>query len=102
MFRAGKGEGSRVVWALAGFRCVGLLVLFGALCGLASLHFYTAGVYLPGGSGGMVGHLAHDVLVPAFSYVGSTLVLCAVGLIGLTVAFDLSWPLRCGGGSGQD
>ena len=93
VFRAGKGEGSRVGWALAGFRCVGLLVLFGALCGLASLHFYTAGVHLPGGSGGMVGHLAHDVLVPAFSYVGSTLVLCAVGLIGLTVAFDLSWPL---------
>ena len=92
VYRAGAGEGSRIGWALAAFRCVGLLVLFGATCGLASLHFYAAGAYLPGGSGGVIGHIAHDVLVPAFSYVGSTLVLCAVGLIGLTVAFDVSWP----------
>lgn len=88
-----KQNGARIGWAIASFRGVGLLVLFAAICGIASLHFYTAGAYMPAGSGGVFGHLAHDVLVPAFSYVGSTLVLSAFALIGFTVAFDVSWPL---------
>mgnify|MGYP001267962135 CR=1 FL=1 len=95
-----KQAGTWIGWAIASFRGAGLLVLFTAICGLASLHFYTSGDYLPAGSGGVFGHLAHDVLVPAFSYVGSTLVLSAFGLIGFTVAFDVSWPVvfdRIGG-----
>lgn len=72
-------------------RLLGLLFTIAAGTGLAGLHFYISGQMLPAGSGGILGEALISVLIPAFSYVGSTLLLLAVFLIGITVATDLSW-----------
>ena len=92
MFAARTCVAAGAGWGLAAIRTLGFLGLFAALCGLLSLHFYISGGHLPAGSGGVIGHLAHDNLIPAFNYVGSTLILVAAMLIGLTVALDVSWP----------
>jgi S-DNA-T family DNA segregation ATPase FtsK/SpoIIIE len=72
-------------------RFIGLLFTIAAGTGLASLHFYVSGQTLPAGSGGILGDTLVSFLVPAFSYVGSTLLLLAVFLIGITAASNLSW-----------
>jgi S-DNA-T family DNA segregation ATPase FtsK/SpoIIIE len=72
-------------------RLLGLLFTIASGTGLAAMHFYLSGQSLPAGSGGILGDTLISGLIPAFSYVGSTLLLLAVFLIGITVATDLSW-----------
>jgi len=78
-------------WAILAFRAVGFVLTIGAGAGLATLHFYAAGVTLREGSGGVLGSELASLLVPSFSYVGATLVLLASFLFGITAFTDLSW-----------
>jgi S-DNA-T family DNA segregation ATPase FtsK/SpoIIIE len=78
-------------WIMLLLRLSGLLLTLAAGSGIASMHFYVSGQALPAGSGGILGKTLVDILIPAFSYVGSTLLLLSVFLIGITVATEISW-----------
>ncbi len=78
-------------WPILGFRVCGCILTVAAGCGLAAMHFYASGLGLREGSGGVIGHQLVDLLVPSFSYVGSTLILLAVFLFGLTAFTGMSW-----------
>jgi DNA segregation ATPase FtsK/SpoIIIE, S-DNA-T family len=78
-------------WPMVSFRIMGLVLTLIAGAGLAALHFYDLGVHLREGSGGVIGTELTEWMVPAFSYVGSTLILLAIFLFGITAFTDLSW-----------
>jgi S-DNA-T family DNA segregation ATPase FtsK/SpoIIIE len=78
-------------WPLFGFRFAGCILTVAAGAGLAAMHFYEAGLSLREGSGGVLGSELMGILVPAFSYVGATLILLATFLFGITAFTDLSW-----------
>lgn len=78
-------------WPMFLFRLTGLVLTIAAGAGLASMHFYAAGVGLREGSGGVLGMELMRLLDPAFSYVGATLMLLALFLFGITATTDLSW-----------
>ncbi|MET4694798.1 DNA translocase FtsK [Endozoicomonas lisbonensis] len=79
-------------WSLSLFavRFFGLVL---ALCAGAAL----AGLYFPGisdlpsSTGGIVGHIILQQFMPVFSAVGSSLLLLAVFITGLTLYTDISW-----------
>lgn len=78
-------------WLVSSLRLLGLLITIAAGTGLAGLHFYRAASTLPNGSGGILGDIINQALVPAFSYVGSTLILLPCLLIGIAIFTNLSW-----------
>ncbi len=86
--RESAGEFS---WPIFIFKGVGLFLTICAGTGLAAMHFYTFGLDYQYGSGGIVGSEIADLLVPVFSYVGTTLILLAMFLFGLTAFLDISW-----------
>ena len=89
MFRDERRE--KFSWALFSFRSMGLVLTLIAGAGLAELHFYQVGFNLREGSGGFIGSELAELMVPGFSYVGTTLILLASFLFGLTAFTDLSW-----------
>ncbi|MBO6701747.1 MAG: DNA translocase FtsK 4TM domain-containing protein [Pseudomonadales bacterium] len=78
-------------WPIFIFKGVGLFLTICAGTGLAAMHFFTFGLDYQYGSGGIVGREIADLLVPVFSYVGTTLILLAMFLFGLTAFLDISW-----------
>ncbi len=78
-------------WTILGFRSLGFILTLTAGAGLATLHFYSAGISLREGSGGVLGAVITEFLVPYFSYVGTTLILLTSFLIGLTTFTNISW-----------
>ncbi len=78
-------------WQLLSFRLMGLMLTLVAGAGLATLHFYAPGLDLREGSGGVVGAELIAWMVPGFSHVGTTLILLAVFLFGITALTGLSW-----------
>ncbi len=78
-------------WTILGFRSFGFLLTISAGAGLAALHFYTSGMNLREGSGGILGEEIIQLLEPLFNYIGATLILLASLLFGLTVFADISW-----------
>lgn len=78
-------------WLVFTLRLMGMLITVAAGTGLAGLHFYLDGSYLPNGSGGILGAVIIDSLTPAFSDVGSTLLLLPCFLFGITIFTNLSW-----------
>lgn len=78
-------------WPIFIFKGVGLFLTIFAGTGLAAMHFYTFGLDYQYGSGGIVGSEIADLLIPVFSYVGTTLILLAMFLFGLTAFLDISW-----------
>ena len=76
--------------ALIGVRALGIGLALTAAAGLADLHFYTTGP-LSEGSGGVLGATLVDPMVPAFSYIGTTLILLSVLLFAFTLATGISW-----------
>lgn len=72
---------------------VGLLLTFIGGCGIARLHF-TAGTALPyevHGAGGILGDVIGSGLNAILGMTGSTLILMALFLIGITLFTGLSW-----------
>ena len=75
---------------LFSWRLVGLLFLVLSGAALAHLHFHSA-AGLPAGAGGALGESLGDLAKNALNVQGSTLLLIALFLFGLTVFTDLSW-----------
>jgi len=76
-----------------GARAAGFLLLFIGCCGLLELYF-AAGPALPAeipGAGGVFGDAVSTVSLLAFGTLGSTLLMLALFLIGLTLYSGLSW-----------
>ena len=77
-------------WPMFALKVTGFTLVILATCGLATLHvaisepdsFY---------SGGIIGSLVADLTVPVFAVLGSTLLLIAVFLFGLTITAEISW-----------
>ena len=90
LFRERRAK-SLVSWPIFAVRAMGFLFTISSGAGLAALHFYTSGVVLREGSGGILGAQLATLLVASFSYVGATLVLLASFLFGLTAFIDISW-----------
>lgn len=68
----------------------GVLMLIVSACGLATIHFEIAEdlTYM---AGGLVGSLVVDLSLPVLATLGSTLLLLAIFLFGLTVTMKISW-----------
>ena len=77
--------------ALVLVQTLGLLLTIIACTVLADLHFYAAGTELREGSGGVVGQVLSNLLLPMVSYVGTTVLMLAVLLLGATLMIEISW-----------
>ena len=77
-------------WAMLGFRALGYSLLMLASCGLATIHFKVADdvSYI---AGGVLGSVVVDLSLPLFASLGSTLLLFAIFLFGLTISASISW-----------
>ncbi len=71
------------------FRGLGFLVTLATSCGLASLHFSSAG--LPHTGGGILGDAIGQSLSGLLSFLGATLLLLAVWLAGVSLFLGISW-----------
>ena len=80
---------SEFSWPLFGLKAAGFILLVISACGLATLHFHIAEV-LPS-AGGVIGSLVVDLSIPVLATLGSTLLLLAVFLFGLTITVTISW-----------
>jgi len=78
-------------WVILSFHGFGLILTLITGAGLATLHFYDTGLSLRQGSGGIIGTELTEFMVPIFSYIGTTLILLAVFLFGLTAFANISW-----------
>lgn len=72
-------------------RLAGLLLVMTSATALVELHHGDQATFLPNGNGGILGSAVGGAAAEMFSYVGSTLILLAVFLFGVTVFTDLSW-----------
>jgi len=77
-------------WPLLSLKLGGFFLLLLSACGLATLHFTVpdGASYL---AGGVLGALVVDLFVPLLAVLGSTLLLLAIFLFGLTVTASISW-----------
>ncbi len=77
-------------WPLFGIKAGGFVLLMLAACGLATMHFE-----IPEGApyiaGGVIGSIVVDLTVPMLATLGSTLLLLAIFLFGLTINAAISW-----------
>ncbi len=80
---------SEFSWPLFGLKSGGFILLLISACGLATLHFSIT-EELPS-AGGIVGSLVADLSIPVLATLGSTLLLLAVFLFGLTIVVTISW-----------
>jgi DNA segregation ATPase FtsK/SpoIIIE, S-DNA-T family len=90
LFQDHRAFGSFHRW-LWGFRIIGFMAALMAGCGLAALHFKSWDKALPAGVGGICGQLIHTHVLPALGYVGASLCLLAIFLVGITLTTGLSW-----------
>jgi S-DNA-T family DNA segregation ATPase FtsK/SpoIIIE len=77
-------------WPLLGFKSLGFCLLIIAACGLAIIHIEVS-EGSPYMAGGVLGALVVDLSIPAFANLGSTLLLFAMFLFGLTITAEISW-----------
>jgi S-DNA-T family DNA segregation ATPase FtsK/SpoIIIE len=76
-------------WPLFALKSAGFLLLVISACGLSTLHF-TIASELPS-AGGVLGSLIADLTTPILATLGSTLLLFAIFLFGLTITIAISW-----------
>lgn len=86
----GKAEPGEFSWPLFGFKSLGFVLLIVSACGLATIHFEVA-EEAPYMAGGVLGALVVDLSLPVLATLGSTLVLFAIFLFGLTITAAISW-----------
>ncbi len=77
-------------WQLFAVRFIGFLLILAASTMLAVMHF-DARTVLPESAGGVVGKVLLDSSLPAFDYLGSTLMSISFLLFGLSLSTGLSW-----------
>lgn len=78
---------------LIAVRWFGFFLTVAAGSALAAMHFDSAAVLLPEGSGGILGKSVQVVMVEVVSRTGGTLLLLALFLVGLTLFSGISWLL---------
>ncbi len=77
-------------WLLL-IRSMGFIMAIASGAALASLHYHAFNELLLQGSGGIIGQSVIKQFLPAFNVTGSTLLLMALFLLGMTLYTDLSW-----------
>lgn len=80
---------SEFSWPLFGLKTAGFILLVISASGLATLHFEIT-PELPS-AGGVIGSLVADLCTPVLATLGSTLLLLAIFLFGLTITVSISW-----------
>lgn len=91
VFRNHSAENQNFDGVVFALRILGLILVMVCATSLASLHYGHIETSLPFGVGGILGTSISVAATTAFNHVGSTLILLAVFLFGLTVFTDLSW-----------
>ena len=76
---------------LLAVQAIGLGLTVISFCLLFDLHFYSYASHLREQSGGILGQLLSQLLLPALSYVGTTISAEALALFGLTLIIEISW-----------
>ncbi len=92
LFRIRREPGP-VNYARLGLRAAGFVLLFIGGCGLSWMYF-SAGNWLPHeihGAGGIFGDAVGNLLVVTFGSLGSTLIMLAMFLAGVTLYTGFSW-----------
>lgn len=74
-----------------GIRWLGFFVTVAMGCALTSMHFSLAETQLPLDGGGILGRWLSDVMADSLGLLGSTLILLAVFLAGITLFSGISW-----------
>lgn len=74
-----------------GVRWAGFLVTVAMGCALTSMHFSINDGQLPEGGGGILGLWLSDAMAGSMGLLGSTLILLAVFLAGITLFTGISW-----------
>jgi len=72
-------------------RVIGFILVMISATSLANIQYAEVHNNYPFGVGGILGNKIGDATMAMFSYVGSTLILLALFLFGLTVFADISW-----------
>lgn len=91
VFRTRRDNESGIDSLVFTLRILGLVMVLVSATSLASIHYTDPIESLPFGVGGILGSSVQSAALAAFNNVGSTLILVAVFLFGLTVFTDLSW-----------
>ncbi len=78
-------------YRVLGIRWAGFFVTLASGCALTSLHFVLPAETLPLDGGGILGQWLGDSLAAVLGLLGSTLILLAVLLAGITLFSGLSW-----------
>lgn len=91
VFRTHRDNETGIDGLVFTLRLLGLIMVLVSATSLASLHYGHMQTSLPFGVGGILGSSVEAAATAAFSSVGSTLILIAVFLFGLTVFADISW-----------
>ncbi|MGB5395811.1 MAG: DNA translocase FtsK 4TM domain-containing protein [Gammaproteobacteria bacterium] len=76
---------------ILGIRWVGFFVTLAAGCALTSMHFQVSADIMPLDGGGILGRWLGDAMAGVMGLLGSTLLLLAVFLAGITLFSGLSW-----------
>ncbi|WP_304985294.1 DNA translocase FtsK [Coxiella-like endosymbiont] len=82
---------SLIIWSLVLLRSMGFLLLLLAGTGLAVIHLSFSPSHLPFNAGGILGTVVAGTLLPICNRVGTTLILFAFLMIGITLFTSLSW-----------
>ena len=75
-------------WVL---RVIGFMLVMISATSLANIQYQDVANSFPEGMGGILGKYTGDAIIAIFSHTGSTLLLLALFLFGLTVFTDISW-----------
>lgn len=78
-------------WKTFALRWLGFGLTLAAGSGLATLHFDPSSQWVPLTGGGVLGNLTGENLRDAVSFIGATLFLFAIFLVGVTLFTGLSW-----------
>lgn len=87
----GGGEQKEVDYHVLAIRWAGFFVTLAAGCALSSIHFSVPESTLPLDGGGILGRWLGDSMAGVLGLLGSTLILLAVLLAGITLFSGISW-----------
>ncbi|VAW62859.1 DNA translocase FtsK, partial [hydrothermal vent metagenome] len=87
----GRKDGGEIDFSVLGIRWLGFFMTLSTGCALASLHFVISKDVLPLDGGGILGRWLGDNMATGMGVLGSTLLLLAVFLAGITLFTGLSW-----------
>lgn len=87
----GRKDDGEIDYQVLGVRWIGFFMTLATGCALSSLHFILPADVLPLDGGGILGRWLGDGMAAALGVLGSTLLLLAVFLAGVTLFTGLSW-----------